>query len=190
MYWDFKKVIIFCLILLLFGLIFSQYKLILKLVYPFLYQDLIFNQAIKNDLDPYLVAAVIYVESKFDPWATSNKGARGLMQIMPKTGIWISDMLEEDFITGDLYKPEINIKYGCWYLSWLQNKFKGELAVTLAAYNGGFGNVNKWLNSNQWDGKHENVHKIPFAQTRGYVNKVIKVYRKYKFIYSSKQENK
>ncbi|GAB6138233.1 lytic transglycosylase domain-containing protein [Halanaerobaculum tunisiense] len=186
MYLNLKKILLFCLVLLLFTVLILHYKAILKLVYPFVYQDIVFQEAADYDLDPYLIAAIIYTESKFDPQATSDKGARGLMQIMPETGRWIAEMIGDDsFQAVDLYDPKVNIKYGCWYLNWLQDKFKGNLAITLAAYNGGWSNVDQWLQTDKWDGKEENIDKIPFSQTRGYVDKVLKVYHRYQFIYDS-----
>jgi soluble lytic murein transglycosylase len=106
------------------------------------------------------------------------------MQIMPQTGLWISGKLNDDqFSKDDLYEPEKSIKYGCWYLGWLKDKFNSKRSIVLAAYNGGHGNVDKWLNEKWWDGKEENINQIPLSETRAYVNKVLKIYRRYQYIY-------
>ncbi len=181
---DLKKVALLLLLLIGIFMIFGYYKIFLKLIYPFFYQDLIYEAADKNDVDPYLVAAIVYVESKFNSYATSNQGARGLMQIMPDTGRWIAQRKKnENFSSEELYDPKINIKYGCWYLGWLKDRFEARLPVILAAYNGGHGNVGTWMKEDKWDGKEKNINQIPLSETRGYVNKVIKVYKRYQYIY-------
>ncbi|AGB40428.1 soluble lytic murein transglycosylase-like protein [Halobacteroides halobius DSM 5150] len=190
MNFDLKKVLFILLVLIVLGLLISNYKIFLKVIYPLVYKDLIFREAANKGLDPYLVAAVIYAESKFDPHATSNTGAKGLMQIMPKTGKWIAKMKSDnDFSVSDLYTVKKNIEYGCWYLAWLYKRFDRKLAVTLAAYNGGLGNVDKWLENDRWDGKHKNADQIPFTQTKNYVNRVMKFYDRYKFIYKEEGED-
>lgn len=184
MHFELKRVALLLLLLIGIFMIFGYYKIFLKLIYPFFYQDLIYEAGAKNDVDPYLVAAIIYVESKFNSYATSNRGARGLMQIMPETGRWIAQRKnDEPFSQERLYDPKTNIKYGCWYLGWLKDKFEARLPVMLAAYNGGHGNVGTWIRENTWDGKEENISQIPLSETRGYVNKVIKVYNRYQYIY-------
>jgi soluble lytic murein transglycosylase len=123
------------------------------------------------------------VESKYYPNAVSKKGARGLMQIMPRTGEWVAQQLDlEGFHPDYLFDPEINIKIGTWYLSYLMKQFNGDLTLVLAAYNGGQGNVRDWLqqrNSN----KENDLEDFPFRETRQYVIKINRVYRVYKRLY-------
>lgn len=155
-----------------------------KSVYPFRYRETILDNSRLNSLDPRLVAAVIRVESGFRPETTSKKGARGLMQIMPETGTWAaSRMGVKSFDPGDLYLPETSIKLGTWYLADLHVEFGGRLAPALAAYNGGRGNVERWLKEGVWDGRVENLGDIPFAETRAFVRRVLGNYQIYRWLY-------
>lgn len=175
-------IIILCLIIIAMVLI--NYKQILKIFYPLHYKNIVFTYAQKYNLDPYLIASIIKIESKFDKNATSKRGAKGLMQIMPSTGEWIAKELgEDDFDPVILYQPEVNIKFGSWYLAHLKRFFAGDLTLVIAAYNGGQGNVNKWLELEKWSGKHKDSAQIPFPETRDYVEQVIKTYRRYQKIY-------
>jgi soluble lytic murein transglycosylase len=117
----------------------------------------------EHGLDPALMAAVIYQESKFRPDAQSSSGAIGLMQLTPSTAHGIAIRTGGDaFRTSDLYNPEINIRYGAWYLHNLFAKYHSERLV-LAAYNAGQGNVDRWLAHDE---------PIQYAETRAYVSRV------------------
>jgi len=134
-------------------------------------------------LDPALVAAVIHVESKNDPNALSEKGAMGLMQIMPKTGSWIAGKLDDlpDFQEADLYDPGINIRCGCWYLDYLLNRFS-DLRLALVAYNAGPGTLKNWLEDESLsDGKE--LFEIPYKETAAYVERVFESMEKYRYLY-------
>ncbi|MCK8828533.1 lytic transglycosylase domain-containing protein [Natroniella acetigena] len=180
---EFKKITWLLIFLLLLSVLFIIHKDVLELIYPLDYQELIFSEAEKYDLDPYLISSIIYVESKFKPQATSAKGARGLMQIMPRTGLWIAEKLDEQqFSNDDLYDPKLNIKYGSWYLAELKEQFDNRTMV-IAAYNGGQGNVKRWLHEEQWDGEYGTINQIPFAETRKYVSKVVRTHLIYRYIY-------
>lgn len=123
------------------------------------YGDLIYEKAKKYDVDPALVAAVIEQESRFKPRARSHVGAKGLMQLMPRTGRWMG--------ARDLYDPEQNIDAGVKYIKYLNQRFNGDLKKTIAAYNGGEGNVMRYRGV------------PPFRETRQYVKKVLKNYDKH-----------
>lgn len=123
------------------------------------YGELIYEKAKKYDVDPALVAAVIEQESRFKPRARSHVGARGLMQLMPRTGRWMG--------ARDLYDPEQNVDAGVKYIKYLDKRFNGDLKKTLAAYNGGEGNVMRYRGI------------PPFRETRQYVTKVMKNYDKH-----------
>ena len=102
-------------------------------------------EAQNYDIDPLLVYAVIKAESNFDVNAVSNAGAMGLMQIMPETYEWLASKEGiTDVSQEDLLNPEINIKYGCMFLSILLERYP-QLSSAVAAYNAGFGNVDNWL---------------------------------------------
>lgn len=151
---------------------------------PLSYKQIIFEQASENDLDPYLVTAVIYVESHFDDQARSASGALGLMQIMPETGEWAAAKLKlREFSVDKLYDAQTNIVIGCWYLANLRREFGNNPVLILAAYNGGRGNVKQWLEEEKWLGNHETVEQIPFPETKHYVLRVLNTYQQYQRIY-------
>lgn len=134
-----------------------------RLRYPLRYSTDVRVHAHENSLDPALLAAVIYQESKFRSDAQSSSGAIGLMQLSPRTAKGIAIRTSgAAFSTNDLYDPEINIRYGAWYLANLFHKYGSERLV-LAAYNAGPGNVDAWLARHQ---------AIQFAETVAYVRRV------------------
>ncbi len=97
-------------------------------------------------LDPYLIASIIHCESGNRPDAVSPDGALGLMQIMPTTGEWIAGKLQvENFHTDMLFEPSVNIRFGCWYLRFLMDRYDQDRQLAVAAYNAGHGTVDKWL---------------------------------------------
>jgi soluble lytic murein transglycosylase-like protein len=122
------------------------------------YGNLIYEKSKKYDVDPALVAAVIEQESRFRPRAKSPVGARGLMQLMPRTGRWMG--------ARNLYDPEQNVDAGVKYIKYLDKRFNGDLKKIIAAYNGGEGNVKRYNGI------------PPFRETRQYVKKVMKNYDK------------
>ncbi len=122
-------------------------------------------------VDEDLVYAVMRQESLFDRFALSSSDAMGLMQIIPKTALWISQRLGDDPEIPKYFFPFFSIKYGTWYLSHLSEKFPAFLAV--AAYNSGPTAVSKWLSENQWvEDASDVVAFYPVSQTRNYVRKV------------------
>lgn len=160
--------------------------IIWRILYPLPYRPFIEKYATANNLDPMLVAAVIKVESGFRPDAVSPKDARGLMQVLPSTGAWIATQIAiPNYNDTMLYDPEVNVRLGCWYLGNLLRQFEGQLPIALAAYNGGRGNVQNWINSGLWTGQEADISQIPFAETRGYVWKVLRIYAVYQELYST-----
>jgi soluble lytic murein transglycosylase len=154
---------------------------------PSEYKSFVSEYSEKYRVPENLVYAIIKVESKFDSSAESSVGALGLMQMMPDTFSWLTnDRLGDRFSVGMLYDPETNIKYGVYYLSWLYDRY-ADWDITLAAYNAGPGNVDKWLEdptvSDLETGKLIN---IPFKETREYVKKVNKALEKYESLYDKK----
>jgi len=137
--------------------------------YPIKYASLIREKADKYALDPAFVAAVVCTESGFDPWATSDKGARGLMQLMPGTAEWIAGKRDLKYSAGLLFDAEYNLEIGCAYLCYLTERFDDEKTVA-AAYNAGEGNVGLWLKRN--NAETLDTDDIPFEETRRYVKKV------------------
>lgn len=156
----------------------------LKIFYPFPHQELLTESCRKYQVDPYLVLAVIRTESKFYTDAHSRVGARGLMQIMPKTGEWIAQQLQiTDYTEDMLYQPSYNIPMGVWYLSYLQKNFQGDTVQVLAAYNAGESKVQRWINEGIWLGSLDDLAKIPYAETRKYIERVLFDYQVYQRIY-------
>jgi soluble lytic murein transglycosylase len=134
-----------------------------RLRYPLRYAEYVRVHAQRHSLDPALIAAVIYQESRWRSGAKSSSGAIGLMQITPDTARGIAIRTHGSaFHTQDLYNPEINIRYGAWYLRHLLDKYADE-RTALAAYNAGQANVNEWIDKQKG---------IAFAETRHYVDRV------------------
>ncbi len=159
---------------------------LLRWLYPLPYVPLIVAEAGRNGLDPLLVAAVIRVESRFRPDATSSVGARGLMQILPETGRWVAGRIGlRTFHPDQLFQPEVNVAVGTWYLAYLRTEFGGNLAAALAAYNGGRHNVRAWLKSGRWDGTVSGAGAIPFPETRYFVRAVMRDWRIYRWLYGT-----
>jgi len=138
--------------------------------YPLRYSEFVRVHARENHLDPALLAAVIYQESKFNANAQSSSGAIGLMQLTPATAHGIAIRTGGSaFHTSDLYAPEINIRYGAWYLGNLWHKY-GDESLVLAAYNAGQGNVDRWRSEGE---------PIQFPETKAYVSRVEHLQRVY-----------
>jgi soluble lytic murein transglycosylase len=149
---------------------------------PLRHEDIIRQQARDKGLDPALIAAVIYQESKFQD-RTSKAGALGLMQLLPDTANFIARKTGGTrFTTEDLSTPQINISYGSWYLRYLTDHFDGNKTLAVAAYNAGEHNVETWVARAGSAEEFDPADDIPFPETRGYVRSVLdheKQYRKH-----------
>jgi soluble lytic murein transglycosylase len=144
---------------------------VLGLTLPLKHEDIIRQQADDKNLDPALIAAVIYQESKFQD-RTSSAGAKGLMQLLPSTAHYIARKSGgTQFESGDLATPQINIAYGSWYLRYLLDHYDGNERLALAAYNGGETNVDKWV-ADRGGPEGFGTDEIPFPETRHYVQQV------------------
>jgi soluble lytic murein transglycosylase len=144
-----------------------------EITLPLHHEDIIRQQSQKKNLDPALVAAVIYQESKFAD-RTSVAGARGLMQITPDTARFIAKQSGGiRFTLQDLGTPQINIAYGTWYLRWLLDRYSGRKPLAIAAYNAGFGNVDNWVRQAGGPDKFDPKTDIPYPETRNYVQRVL-----------------
>jgi len=152
--------------------------------YPIAYTQLIEQYAREFELDPYLVTAIMRCESSNDPTAVSHKGAIGLMQIMPDTGTWIAHKLDLDdsYQQDQLYDPEVNLRFACWYIRFLTNRLDGDRTCIIAAYNAGHGSVEKWLKDPAY-ATNGTLHTIPFPETERYYKKVTTAYDKYRALY-------
>ena len=162
----------------------SKEKLERRWLYPWPFEETVFYYAHKNGVDPYLVASVINNESRFRAAAKSNRGAVGLMQLMPETATWIAKEMGVGPLAGEeLVNPDTNIRLGCWYLSELLHEFQGNEVLALAAYNAGRGTVRQWMKENNWDASFQSVQDIPYQETRAYVGRVLVDQGKYKSLY-------
>lgn len=149
-----------------------------ELTLPLRHEDVIRQQAREKDVDAALIAAVIYAESKFED-QESSAGARGLMQITPDAADTIAKNSEAtSFELKDLGDPEINIRYGTFLLRELLDRYDGDEAAALAAYNAGPGNADKW------GGADLTVEEIPFPETRAYVEEVLQKRDEYRRKYA------
>ncbi|MFB0918892.1 MAG: lytic transglycosylase domain-containing protein, partial [Clostridiaceae bacterium] len=155
------------------GLLIYILKAGAEIAIPYTNDELVDKYASKYGLQKSLVAAVIFQESGYRTDVVSNKGAMGLMQIMPETGKWIAGKLNEDFTEENLLKPETNVKYGTWYLDYLISRYKNA-ATALAAYNAGPGNVDDWMEE-QGISIGEELREIPFTETRNYVDSIMRM---------------
>jgi soluble lytic murein transglycosylase len=136
-----------------------------RLRYPLEYEHIVRGHARQYDLDAALLAAVIYRESKFDSDARSSSGAIGLMQLLPDTAQGIAQLTGgRRFVVEDLYDPEINVRYGSFYLRRLLHKYD-DVRLALAAYNAGQANVDDWIAAGE--------EEIPFPETREFVDNVL-----------------
>ena len=149
-----------------------------ELTLPLRHDDIIRQQAAEKGVPADLIAAVIYEESKFQD-QTSSAGARGLMQITPDTADTIETLSGgETFVYEDLADPELNIRYGTFYLAYLLDKYDGDVVAALAAYNAGEGNADAW------GGAGMTIDDIEFPETYDYVNDVLERREQYRDKYA------
>lgn len=169
------------LVVLIVAGVFYGIRICKDILFPVDYEEIVTKYSNEYELDKYLVMAVIKTESGFIPDASSGK-AMGLMQLTDDTGRWVSDKLKIKYNSTDLNNPEKNIRLGCYYLKYLMDYYQS-IDVALAAYNGGMGNVDKWLKDKRYSDDGKSLKNIPFIETREYVQKVNKHWNKYKDMY-------
>ncbi len=146
--------------------------------------SIIRKQAAAKHLDPALIAAVIYAESKFEP-RPSPAGAQGLMQILPATAYFLAHRSGGTaFTASDLATPRVNIAYGSYYLRYLLDHYSGNELLAVAAYNGGLGNVDSWVARAGAAGHELTADAIPFPETREYVSRVLSAQQAYRARYA------
>lgn len=144
---------------------------------PLRHDDIIRQQSVEKDVDAALIAAVIHQESRFVD-QTSHAGARGLMQITPGTAREIERLSGgTEFELDDLADPDINIRYGTFYLAWLLDLYGDDVVAALAAYNAGPGNADAW------GGSTMTIDDIEFPETEAYVKGVLEKQRQYRHTY-------
>ena len=191
-----KIILAVFLAILLFGGLFFLIFGYDRVVYPLKYRLEIIRAGEEFGVDAALIASVINAESGFNEKAISSKGAVGLMQILPSTAEWViqkmrkqninipsyssEELFSSQISNGQLFDPNLNIRVGTFYLSYLIDKFEN-VDVALAAYNAGEGNVIKWLSAEEFSSDQKTLKKTPFKETENYVKKVnlnLKIYSK------------
>ena len=176
-----RPLLFLLLIILLVFSIKPAEKLTVNILYPLRYEEHIEKYSNDYNLDKYLVMAIIKAESNFIPDAHSGV-ARGLMQITDDTALWISEKIDIGFDSSKLEDPKTNIKMGCYYLRYLLDYYDEDVTLSLAAYNAGMGNVDKWLKDPRYSKSGKTLDVIPFKETQKYIekiNKSINIYKKY-----------
>ncbi len=150
--------------------------------HPLNYREIIEENASDFGLNPALVAAIILCESSYNPDSISGDGAQGLMQLMPSTAEWIAESLNEpDFTSDRVFEPEVNIRFGCWYLKFLAKMFDNDPTKTIAAYHAGQGHVTTWLSNPVYSPDGVTLKGFGDPDTERYTKRVlsaIKVYQK------------
>ena len=157
----------------------------LQASYPEKYQEYVEKYADEFGIDKYLLYAFIKTESGFDPEAQSSAGAIGLTQITEETFAWIKLKLcpKENLVFEDLYKPEVSIRFGAYYISRCLERYSGSIETAAAAYHSGWGTVDKLL-ARQGT---EMLVEFPYTQMNNYVYKITKAYTNYQEIYQNKE---
>lgn len=153
-------------------------------LYPMEYTELIRANAQEFNLEPAYVAAVVLAESSYNPNAVSSVNAQGLMQIMPKTAEWIAGKFDETYVEGCLFDPATNLRYGCWYLGFLMDRYDGDKKCSSSAYHSGQGTVDGWLKDPAYSADGKTLDVIPGSNADTYVNRVLEYYEKYDELYA------
>lgn len=155
-------------------------------LYPLTYKKEVSKYGAKFGIDPMWIRSIMREESHFKADILSRSNAHGLMQVLPTTGKWIADKLgEKKFNKNKLWDPELNIRYGSWYLKYLSDLFKGDIFLATAAYNGGQGNIQRKVEAGPYKDLPvlERLDKVPLAETRDYYKKVMGSYWNYTRLY-------
>jgi soluble lytic murein transglycosylase len=157
---------------------------VVQLAYPTAYEDLVVENAGQTGLDALLVFALIRQESLFESFAASTASAQGLMQVIPPTGAEITAELDWPpyYETADLYRPYVSLRFGTYYLAKQRERFDGRIDAALAAYNGGPGNAQRWL-ERAGDDPDLFLEMITFGETRLYLQRILEHYAIYRALY-------
>ena len=173
------------LVILTAFLVVLWHKPILRLFFVMEYGNQIVAYSRENQVNPAMISAIVFTESRFDTLAKSHKGSLGLMQIMPETGAGVARELNwQDFSSKDLLDPDKNLRVGIRYISYLKRQFNNNDYLALASYNAGLRNVNNWVAEGTWDGNKVRIEQIPFPETRKYLLRIMFLKRIYGYLYS------
>ena len=162
----------------------SVFDLADKGAHPINYSSSVEKYSKQYNVPEYIIYALINVESGFNPNLTEKSGAAGLMQLMPET-LSSAEHLDENLPLSNMYDPDVNIRYGTYYLSYLRQKF-GNINTALVAYHQGETTVSKWLKDVRYSDGRGNLIHIPSEATREHIEKLNKEINYYKNLYYSK----
>ena len=155
--------------------------------HPFQYRELIEQQAASNNLHPAFVAAIVLNESSFNPSAESSVGARGLMQMMPDTAQWVFGKIGDagEFSFDSMYDPATNVRYACWYLNYLSERFRGDPVLVAAAFHAGQTTVQNWLNDSRYSQDNQTItlEDMMDGPTKTYATRVTRAFAVYRRLY-------
>lgn len=165
-------------VVVLIGAVVLTYKL-----FPLNYLSIIRQVSEEMDVDKYLIASLIKAESNFNPEAVSSAGAMGVMQLTDETAQFCAEKLGMTLNEGDIYKPEVNIRLGVYYLKRMLELFNGDEDLAVAAYNAGEGRVKEWLKDPTLSADGESLNTIPYEETRRHVEKIATYKKVYKLLY-------
>lgn len=156
-------------------------------VHPYKYRELIETQAQVNNLHPAFIAAIVLNESSFNPDAESSVGARGLMQVMPDTAEWVHGKIGEgaNYDFDMMYDASTNVRYACWYMNFLSERFRGDPVLVAAAFHAGQGTVQNWLSDSRYSTDNQTIalENMMDGPTKNYATRVLKAYAVYKRLY-------
>ncbi len=178
---------IFIIICILFIAFATSMFVLKRYVYPLKYFDIVKKEAANNNVDPYLILSIIKIESNFNIMSTSNKNAKGLMQMIEATAKEVNDRINvtDNIDENDIYDVDLNIALGTNYIASLIKRYNGNYYLAICAYNAGLGNVDKWIAEGIISHKlndYENT-SIPFKETENYLKNVMSTYKMYKMLY-------
>lgn len=185
-----RAIIILCVVFITILILCNVFKvkdIILKKMYPLKYSEYVEKYASQNKIDKMLVYAIIKAESNFNPDITSNSGAMGLMQLMENTAEETAKKCKIELTTKEmLYQPETNIMLGTTYFANLTKQYDNNINLSLAAYNAGIGNVEKWIKEGIIKEDGSDIENIPFKETNNYVRKILRDYNIYQELYNDR----
>lgn len=177
-------------LLILASIIFILFKvikiddIIMKKLYPLKYSEYVQKYAEEYNMDKYMVYAIIKAESNFDENAKSSSNAIGLMQIMETTALETANKMDFEVTEEELFKPEINIKIGLKYFTYLLNHYNNNYPLAIIAYNAGMGNVDSWIKNGTIKEDGTDIENVPYKETNNYVRKILRDYEIYKGLYN------
>ncbi len=175
-----KRILSLVLVLTVFAVIGIG---VLYHLFPLKYVDTIRSCSEEMGVDPFLVAALIKAESNYDSLALSKAQAKGVMQLTDETALFCAEKLKMEIEDGDIYKPEVNIKLGVYYLKRMQTLFNGDDSLAVAAYNAGEGRVREWLSEPAYSSDGVTLDVIPYSETEKHVEKINNYKKIYKLLY-------